>query len=178
MVDSDAERRMQVLGPHVFDAVPLTRAAAAAGVPVRTAQRWLMSYAADGASGLERAGRSDVSKRRSIPAELVAIVEALALRRPPPKIAQLHREAVRIAGEKGWPAPSYAVTRGSCSGWIGVCCRWRIAGRLGIGMRSSWFSAGNRCVRTICDRPITPNWMCFSVCDQVVNEDLRVDAAS
>jgi len=41
---------------------------------------------------------------------LVAIVEGLALRRPPPKIAQVHREAVRVAGEQGWPAPSYAVT--------------------------------------------------------------------
>lgn len=97
MVGTDAKRRMQVLGPHVFDGVPLTRAAAAAGVPVRTAQRWLRSYIADGASGLERAGRSDVSKRRKVPAELVAIVEGLALRRPPPKIAQLHREAVQIA---------------------------------------------------------------------------------
>jgi len=70
-----------------------------------------MSYAADGAAGLERAGRSDVSKRRRIPAELAAIVEGLRLRRPPPKIAQVHREAVRVAWEKGWPSPSYAVTR-------------------------------------------------------------------
>ena len=61
--------------------------------------------------GVGAGGRSDVSKRRSIPAELVAIVEGLALRRPPPKVAEVHREAVRVAGERGWPAPSYAVTR-------------------------------------------------------------------
>ena len=158
MVDSDAERRMQVLGPHVFDAVPLTRAAAAAGVPVRTAERWLVAYAADGAAGLERSGRSDVSKRRSIPAELVAIVEGLALRRPPPKIAEVHREAVRVAGEQGWPAPSYAVTRRVVLGLDRGCCRWRIAGRLGIGMSSSWCSVGSRRSRMICGRPIIPSW--------------------
>jgi len=44
-----------------------------------------------------------------IPVELVTLIEGLALRRPPPKIAQVHREAVRIAAEKGWSAPSYPV---------------------------------------------------------------------
>jgi hypothetical protein len=46
---------MSVLGPHVFDGVPLTRTAAAAAVPLRTAQRWLAAYEADGATGLARA---------------------------------------------------------------------------------------------------------------------------
>jgi len=41
--------------------------------------------------------------------ELINLIEGMALRRPPPKITQVHREAVRIAGEKGWPAPSYPV---------------------------------------------------------------------
>ncbi len=36
-------------------------------------------------------------------AELVNLIEGMALRRPPPKIAQVHREAVRIAEERGWP---------------------------------------------------------------------------
>ena len=35
--------------------------------------------------------------------ELVQLIEGMALRRPPPKIAQVHREAVRIADERGWP---------------------------------------------------------------------------
>ena len=100
---------MAVLGPHVFDGIPLSRVAAEVGVPLRTAQRWLAAYLADGSTG--RSGRSDRNSRRRIPAELVAAVEGLALRRPPPKIAQVHREAVRIAAEKGWPAPSYPVVR-------------------------------------------------------------------
>ena len=33
------------------------------------------------------------------------------MRRPPPRIAEVHREAVRVAAERGWPAPSYPVVR-------------------------------------------------------------------
>ncbi|MDQ2740374.1 MAG: helix-turn-helix domain-containing protein [Actinomycetota bacterium] len=54
---SERERRMAVLGPHLFDGVPLARAAADAGVPRRTAQRWLLEYTAEGST--ERSGRSD-----------------------------------------------------------------------------------------------------------------------
>jgi len=106
-VVSERVRRMAVLGPHVFDGVPLARAAADAGVPRRTAARWLLAYRADGATA--RSGRSDRARRRRIPVELVNLIEGMALRRPPPKIAQVHREAVRIAEERGWPAPSYPV---------------------------------------------------------------------
>ncbi len=96
---SERERRMAVLGLHVFDGVPLARAAADAGVPRRTAQRWLLAYTADGSTA--RSGRSDRTRRRRIPVELVTLIEGLALRRPAPKIAQVHREAIRIAGKKG-----------------------------------------------------------------------------
>jgi len=102
---------MSVLRPHLFDGVPLTRAAAAAAVPLRTAQRWLASYKADGAAGLIRAPRSDRAKRRRIPAELVTLIEGWAVRRPVPRVAEVHREAVRVAAERGWPAPSYPVVR-------------------------------------------------------------------
>ena len=59
---SERERRMAVLGPHVFDRVPLVEAAADAGVPLRTAERWLANYLADGSTA--RSGRSDLAKRR------------------------------------------------------------------------------------------------------------------
>ena len=103
----EREQRMAVIGPHVFDRVPLIKAAADAGVPLRTAQRWLASYLADGST--TRSGRSDRTKRRRIPVELVNLIEGMALRRPAPKVAHIHREAVRIAEERGWPAPSYPV---------------------------------------------------------------------
>ena len=44
------DERMAVLGPHVHDGVPLLQAASAAGVPLRTAQRWLAAYLTQGAT--------------------------------------------------------------------------------------------------------------------------------
>jgi putative transposase len=52
-----AMARLAVLRPHLDDDVPLTRTAAAAGVPLRTAQRWLARFRRDGLAGLTRASR-------------------------------------------------------------------------------------------------------------------------
>jgi putative transposase len=46
--------RFAVLRPHLEDDVSLARAAEAAGVPMRTAQRWLAGYHARGLAGLVR----------------------------------------------------------------------------------------------------------------------------
>lgn len=45
--------RWLVLAPTVEGAVPLAEAAAHAGVPLRTAQRWLTRYRTGGLGGLE-----------------------------------------------------------------------------------------------------------------------------
>jgi len=78
-----------------------------AGVPLRMAERWLAAYTTDGSTA--RSGRTDRTRRRRIPVELVELIEGMALRRPPPKVVQVHREAARIAAERGWSAPSYPV---------------------------------------------------------------------
>lgn len=70
----EALRRWRILRPHLENGRPLTRAAADGGVPVRTAQRWLARYRADGLAGLARRGRSDRGRRR-FPDELVALIE-------------------------------------------------------------------------------------------------------
>ena len=106
MVLSDA--RLAVLVPHLYEGVPLLQAAAAAGVPERTARRWLARYLADGAAGLGRSPRSD-RKGRRVPAELVAVIEGLALRRPPPRVAEVHRATGVIAAQRGWKPPSYTL---------------------------------------------------------------------
>jgi hypothetical protein len=41
-------KRMAVLRPHLIDGVPLARVAADAGIPIRTARRWIARYRADG----------------------------------------------------------------------------------------------------------------------------------
>jgi len=102
--------RWRVLRPHLEDGVPLARAARDAGVSLRTAQRWLMSLRADGLAGLAglaRRQRADRGRRR-VPDELVAVIEGLALRRPAPTIATVHRRAVEVAERERWPLPSYA----------------------------------------------------------------------
>ena len=84
--------------------------ASAAGVPLRTAEWWLTAYLTRGAAGLRRSGRADKGRHRS-PDELLKVIEGMALRRPPPHAAEVHRAAVKIAEERGWKAPSYTVVR-------------------------------------------------------------------
>ena len=102
-----ATRRFVVLRPHLEDGVPLARAAAEAGVACRTAQRWAAAYRNQGLAGLVRAPRSDAGRRR-VSEELRHLTEGLALRRPAPHLTWVHRRAVEVAKEQGWPVPSYS----------------------------------------------------------------------
>ena len=99
--------RWSVLRPHLEDGVALVHAARDAGVPERTAQRWLARYRDGGLVGLAAPPRSDRGRRR-MPDELVAAIEGIALRHPRPSAATVHRRALQIAERHGWTAPSYA----------------------------------------------------------------------
>jgi putative transposase len=86
--------------------MPLSEAAAAARIALRTAERWLKRYRVDGVSGLAR--RNPMGPRdRMFPDEIFTLVEGLFLGRPPPSIATVHRMACEVAGKKGRPEPSY-----------------------------------------------------------------------
>jgi len=100
-------RRFAVLRPHLEDGVPLSRAAAEAGVACRTAQRWAAAYRDRGLGGLVRSRRSDTGSSR-IPEELRHLVEGLALLRPAPHVTWVHRRAVEVAKEQDWRVPSYS----------------------------------------------------------------------
>ena len=108
----DAQRRGQamarfaVLRPHLEEGVPLTRAADEAGVPVRTAERWLARYRQGGLASLVRSPRRDAGARRS-PVDLVGLVEGMALKRPPPSAAAIHRRVCMVAKAQDWRIPSY-----------------------------------------------------------------------
>jgi len=104
---AEALRRWRVLRPHLEDGVPLPRAAGEAGVRLRTAQRWLARFRADGLAGLARSARADRGTRR-LPDELRLLIEGLALRPPAPSAAHMHRTVADVAKDQGWPAPSYA----------------------------------------------------------------------
>ena len=98
--------RLAVLQPHLEAGVPLTRAAAHAGVPVRTAERWLARYRACGLAGLARPARRDAGVRRTRP-ELVALIEGMALSPPQMSTAGIHRRVGTAAKARGWSVPSY-----------------------------------------------------------------------
>jgi len=107
----EAMARFAVLRPHLNDGVPLSEAACDAGVPLRSAQRWLARYRATGLAGLVRAKRSDTGNRK-FPAELVHLIEGMALHKPRPSIAALHRKVIALATTHQWTPPSYGSVYG------------------------------------------------------------------
>src|SRR5699024_360442 len=65
-------------------------------------------YRTDGYAGLKTAPRIDAGTHR-LPGDLVQSIEGLALSKPRPTIATIHRKVTGICGIHGWPVPSYAV---------------------------------------------------------------------
>ena len=115
----EAMARLAVLRPALEDDVLLARAAAAAGVPLRTAQRWLACYRQGGLAGLARPSRSDAGRRR-LPLEFVELVEGLGLKRPRPSAAAIHRKVAPVARAQGWPVPSTRTVRAIGPTWSRV----------------------------------------------------------
>jgi putative transposase len=104
---TEVAKRFAMLRPYLDGEAPLTKVAAAVGVPLRTARRWVTQARGGGPAALERKSRSDAGKRR-LADELVALIEGQALTRPRLSIATIHRRVSSIAGDRGWAAPSYA----------------------------------------------------------------------
>jgi putative transposase len=102
-----AMERFTVLQPHLEEDVPLARAARQAGVPVRTAERWLARYRQRGLAGLARPVRRDAAVRR-LPADLVALIEGLGLKKPRASAATIHRRVSAVAQAQSWRMPSYS----------------------------------------------------------------------
>ena len=102
-----AMERFAVLQPHLEADVPLARAARQAGVPIRTAERWLARYRQRGLAGLARPVRRDAAVRR-LPADLVTLIEGMGLKKPRASAAALHRRVSDIAIAHGWHIPSYS----------------------------------------------------------------------
>jgi putative transposase len=107
----EAMVRFAVLRPHLNDGVPLPEAARDAGVPLRSVQRWLARYRATGLAGLVRGKRSDTGHRK-LPAELVDVIEGMALRKPRPSVAAIHRRVIELATKRHWTPPSYSSVYG------------------------------------------------------------------
>jgi putative transposase len=96
------------LRPVLEEGVPLQRLAHEQHIPMRTAQRWLQRYQRDGLVGLARRPRRDHGQRRRVALDVQQLIEGLALRKPPPTVAAVHRQVCAAAQQNGWPQPSYA----------------------------------------------------------------------
>jgi putative transposase len=105
-VRAQAQARFTLLKPTLEDGVPLRRVARAAGLPLRTAQRWVHRYQRYGLVGLVRTPRTDRASHR-LPDPLVQLIEGLALRKPRLTAAAIQRQVAPLAAQQGWPVPSY-----------------------------------------------------------------------
>ena len=112
--EETALMRWQILCRHVEDGVPLKTLAAHEGIGLRTLQRWHAAHKRDGITGLATANRG-TTQRRTAP-ELVALVEGLALVKPPLPIAAIARKANRVAADHDWPPLSYSTVRSITTG--------------------------------------------------------------
>lgn len=103
--------RYRLLRPALEEEVPLARLAREAGIPLRTAQRWVATYRRRGLAALARGSRADAGRSRGVPDQLRQFVEGLALQRPRRSLAAIQRLAVQVAEGHGWSAPSYDQVR-------------------------------------------------------------------
>jgi len=106
----DAFGRYAVLQPHLCDGVSLTTLSDASGLPLRTLERWVQRYRRAGLAGLARPPRADAGRRRIRP-ELHVLIEGLALRRPAPTAANVHRHIADVARRECWAIPSYSTVK-------------------------------------------------------------------
>jgi len=99
--------RFRIIRPHLEENQSLRSVAKAAGVPYRTAHRWLREYRLFGLAALARRKRGDRGERRAVSANIQKLIEGLALQKPPLPIAALYRQVRRRSKELGEKAPSY-----------------------------------------------------------------------
>ncbi len=104
-----ALERFHLLQPHLEQHQPLRTVALAAGIPYRTAHRWLTQYRLHGLAALARKRRGDHGERRSVSSKIKEAIEGLALQKSPLPIAAVHRQARRLAQDLGETPPSYPV---------------------------------------------------------------------
>jgi putative transposase len=104
-----ALERFRLLQPHFEQNRPLRSVAHEAGIPYRTAQRWVARYQQFGLGALTRKRRADSGARRVISARFREIIEGLALQKPPLPISALVRQARQLANDLDESVPSYWV---------------------------------------------------------------------
>lgn len=106
----DERERWRILRLHVEDKIPIASIARETRISPRTLQRWHQLYQTGGISALELHPRVDAGTRRTA-TETVALIERLALTKPRPSLATLHRLAAAEAQRRNNSVPSYSTVR-------------------------------------------------------------------
>ena len=106
----DGSERWRILRLHVEDQIPLAALARETGINLRTMQRWHRLFQEGGITALDPRPRADTGVRRTA-TDTVAFIERLALTRPRPSLATLHRLAVTDARQRNAPVPGYSTVR-------------------------------------------------------------------
>ena len=99
--------RFRQIRPHLEENRPLQSVAREAGIPYRTAQRWVAQYRLFGLAALSRKKREDRGERRAVSTKVKEIIEGLALQKPPLPISALYRQVARFSKDLNETAPSY-----------------------------------------------------------------------
>lgn len=104
-----ALERFHLIRPFLDEGVPLPTLARQHGLSLRTARRWVQRYRVGGLGALAPRPRADKGARRALPPSLAQLVEALALHKPAPSIATIHRKVAAVTRAQGLHVPSYDV---------------------------------------------------------------------
>jgi len=105
---SFALERFRILRPFFVEQIPLPEVAHSAGISLRTARYWARRYQREGLVGLARKIRRDRDQRKLSPT-LQQFIEGLALQKPRPSVATIHRKVAETATNRGERVPSYTV---------------------------------------------------------------------
>lgn len=125
--------RFRLLQPHIENGTSLRLVAEDAGIPCRTAQRWVGLYHEFGLVGLSRKNRTDKGEPRAVSVQLREVIEGLALQRPPLPFSVICRQVRHVSsGRLRRAAPNaHGLDHERCSKhWVkAVACASLIAFR-------------------------------------------------
>ena len=102
-----AMERFAVVRLVVEEGLPQAQVAREQHIPLRSLQRWIALYRKRGLIGLARPTRTDRGTHRHLTTNQIHLIEGLALQKPKPSIATVHRKVIALAQEQEWKPPSY-----------------------------------------------------------------------
>jgi transposase len=113
---NQAFERYNKIKPFLEDNTTIREISNNEKISYSTLCRWLKNYREKGLGGLVDKRRYDNGKGRIVKDELRLLVEGLALQKPKPSMASIHRKIVKIAETKNWRKPSYTTIRNIIKG--------------------------------------------------------------